>query len=157
MMASGEIRLSSTMSRQMPVLAQSQASPSQTSSDGLQEIVVTGTPSAPTSGTPDTAAGTLDEIIVLGNQGERGWQGSNPDPTKGVQPIRDSNGKITGWSVRNPQTGKRTGKSLEWGRQNGLDPNNFFSPDDPLPAVPPLFGIPSLNPWWWLFFSAPAQ
>jgi hypothetical protein len=41
MMASGEIRLSGMTMRRMPVLAQSQASPSQTSSDGLQEIVVT--------------------------------------------------------------------------------------------------------------------
>src|ERR1700743_550440 len=41
MMASGEIRLSSTMLRRMPVLAQSQTPQSQTSSDGLQEIVVT--------------------------------------------------------------------------------------------------------------------
>jgi RHS repeat-associated protein len=72
------------------------------------------------------SADQFGEIIVVGNQGERGWQGNNPDPTKGVQPIRDSNGKIVDWSVRNPQTGKRTGKSLEWGRQNGLDPNNFF-------------------------------
>ena len=41
--------------------------------------------------------------------------------------------------------------------EEGLDPNNVFSPDDQLPAVPPLFGIPSLNPWWWFLFSAPAQ
>jgi len=41
MMASGEIRLSGTMPRQMPVLAQSQMPQNQTASDGLQEIVVT--------------------------------------------------------------------------------------------------------------------
>jgi hypothetical protein len=40
-MASGEIRLSTTTMRQMPVLAQSQTPPSQTASDGLQEITVT--------------------------------------------------------------------------------------------------------------------
>jgi hypothetical protein len=41
-MASGEIRLSTTTMRQMPVLAQSQTSTqAQTSSDGLQEVVVT--------------------------------------------------------------------------------------------------------------------
>jgi hypothetical protein len=51
---------------------------------------------------PGATADTLDEIVVLGNQGERSWQGSNPDPTKGVQPIRDSNGKITGWSGAQP-------------------------------------------------------
>jgi hypothetical protein len=168
MMASGEIRLSGTMMRRMPVLAQSQQDPTQGQSQSgvdpsssIPEIVVNGTRfSGNDVSTPDTLAQTpdvLDQITVMGNKGERGWQGTNPNPAKGVQPIRDSNGKIVGWSVRDPQTGKRTGKSLEWGRQNGLDPNNFFSPDDQLPTVPPLFGIPSLNPWWWLLFSAPAQ
>jgi hypothetical protein len=129
----------------------------------LSEITVTGV--VPNTGDSNSSydpsdfsdPSQLGEIIVVGNKGERGWQGNNPNPAKGVQPIRDSNGKITGWSVRDPQTGKRTGKSLEWGRQNGLDPNNFFSPDGPLPSIPPLFGVPGLNPWWWFFFSAPAN
>jgi RHS repeat-associated protein len=125
----------------------------------LDQITVNGMaiPDNSNSSTDFDSTDQLGEITVVGNRGERGWQGNNPDPAKGVQPIRDSNGKIIGWSVRNPQTGKRTGKSLEWGRQNGLDPNNFFSPGDSTPAIPPLFGVPSLNPWWWLLFSAPAQ
>jgi hypothetical protein len=41
MMTSGEIRLSGTMSRRMPVLAQSPTPQSQTAGDGLDEIVVT--------------------------------------------------------------------------------------------------------------------
>jgi|ERR1700679_465740 len=177
MMASGEIRLSTMTMRQMPVLAQSQdqmqsagaaqsqlaasipqaSAPADYQIDTPISVIGTGAPGDSGASNASDSSGQLGEIIVVGNQGERGWQGNNPDPTKGVQPIRDSNGKITGWSVRNPQTGKRTGKSLEWGRQNGLDPNNFFSPDGPVPALPPAFGIPSLNPWWWLLFSAPAQ
>ena len=137
-------------------LSQSQWSQNQDPNQ-LPEVTVTGNIPSDDSDASNFDPDQLPEITVMGNKGERGWQGNNPKPTKGVQPIRDSNGKIVGWSVRDPQTGKRTGKSLEWGRQNGLDPNNFFSPDDSLPAVPPLFGIPSLNPWWWLFFSAPAQ
>jgi hypothetical protein len=137
MIASGENRLSSTMMRRMPVLAQSQAP-----ADGLDEITVTGT-----RGSGDDTAGNfnssnqLDEITVLGNRGERGWQGNNPDPTKGVKPIRDSNGNIIGWNVRNPQTGKSTPKSLEWGRQNGLDPNDFSVPLPP--ALQPNYTPPS--------------
>lgn len=60
-------------------------------------------------------------------EGERG-QTSKPDgtpsPTKGVQPVRDKNGKIVGWSMPSP-SGKRTPKGLDWGRANGLDPNTF--------------------------------
>jgi hypothetical protein len=41
MMAPGENRFSATMSRQMPVLAQSQTPQVQTGSDGLEEITVT--------------------------------------------------------------------------------------------------------------------
>jgi hypothetical protein len=127
MMASGENRLSPTTMRRMPVLAQSQ-----TTVGGIDEITVTGTRSpGDVTSSNFNASGPLDEITVLGNRGERGWQGNNPDPTKGVKPIRDANGNITGWSVRNPQTGKSTPKSLEWGRQNGLDPNDFSVPGLP--------------------------
>lgn len=72
MMASGEIRLSTTTMRQMPVLAQSppaqsQAPQSQTSNDGLQEITVTAdrgpsdatTPLADPT-TPSVAMGPVD-------------------------------------------------------------------------------------------------
>jgi hypothetical protein len=57
-------------------------------------------------------------------KGERG-QTSKPDqPVKGAQPVRDKNGKIVGWSIPSPD-GKRTPKSLDWGKANGLDPNKF--------------------------------
>src|SRR5260370_4149175 len=57
-------------------------------------------------------------------KGEKG-QTSKPDkPTKGVQPVRDKDGKIVGWSIPSPD-GKRTPKTLDWGRANGLDPNKF--------------------------------
>jgi hypothetical protein len=168
MMASGENGLSATMVRRMPVLAQSQQDPTQGQSQSgvdpsssIPEIVVNGTRfSGNDVSTPDTLAQTpdvLDQITVMGNKGERGWQGNDPNPTKGWRPVRDANGNLVGWERRNSQTGQKERKSVQWGQQNGLDPNKFVSPDDPLPTVPPLFGIPSLNPWWWLLFSAPAQ
>jgi hypothetical protein len=56
--------------------------------------------------------------------GEEG-QTSKPDkPIKGAQPVRDKDGKIVGWSIPSAD-GKRTPKSLEWGRGNNLDPNKF--------------------------------
>jgi hypothetical protein len=59
-----------------------------------------------------------------GGKGERG-QTSKPDnPTKGAQPIRDKDGKITGWRLPTPD-GKGVKKGLDWGRVNGLDPAKF--------------------------------
>jgi hypothetical protein len=57
-------------------------------------------------------------------KGERG-QTSKPDnPAKGAKPIRDKDGKITGWRLPTPD-GKGKDKSLDWGRVNGLDPAKF--------------------------------
>jgi len=115
------------------------------SPDGTEVILSEGTASADvaTSQAPSNyfdSSDQLSEITVLGNKGERGWQGNNPDPKKGVKPIRDPNGNIIGWNVRNPQTGKSTPKSLEWGRQNGLDPSNFSVPV--IPEIAPYVSVP---------------
>ena len=181
MMASGEIRLLPTTMRRMPVLAQSQdqgqsqdstqiglgLSPGQVPDptagmqsqdpNQLPEVTVTGNIPSDDSDASNFDPDQLPEITVTGNKGERGWQGNDPNPTKGWRPVRDANGNLTGWERRNSQTGQKERKSVQWGKQNGLDENDFSSPGDQLPAVPPLFSIPSLNPWWWLFFSAPAQ
>jgi hypothetical protein len=54
-----------------------------------------------------------------GQKGERG-QTSKPDvPAKGARPVFGRDGKQTGWSLPS-QDGKRTPKTLEWGRANGL-------------------------------------
>jgi RHS repeat-associated protein len=56
-------------------------------------------------------------------QGERGTTSSPENPTKKAKPKRDAAGNITGWTVPTPD-GKGKDKSLEWGLQNGLDPND---------------------------------
>jgi hypothetical protein len=122
----------------MPVLAQSQTpidmSPS---ADGIAPIVVNGSiggndneQASDDFGSPDQ----LGEITVVGNRGERGWQGNDPNPTKGWRPVRDANGNLTGWERRNPQTGQKERKSVQWGSQNGLDENDFRS----IPLLPEL-------------------
>jgi hypothetical protein len=74
----------------------------------------------------------VGEITVLGNRGERGWQGNDPNPTKGWRPVRDANGNLTGWERKNSQTGQKERKSVQWGEQNGLtDPGNKFELVDP--------------------------
>ena len=82
---------------------------------------------------------TFDESRAHG-QGERKYTGKASKPGKKARPVRNKNGNITGWEVKNPQTGKWTDKSLEWGRQNGLNPEDF-----PLqaPAAPPTPAAPS--------------
>ncbi len=51
-------------------------------------------------------------------------QHNNPKPAKGARPVKDKNGKIVGWQIpgKGADKGKLIDKSLEWGRQNGLDP-----------------------------------
>jgi RHS repeat-associated protein len=61
-------------------------------------------------------------------QGERGLTGTPENPTKGAKPVRDKDGNVIGWKIRNPTTGKDVPKTLEWGKQNGLDPANFPPP-----------------------------
>jgi RHS repeat-associated protein len=62
-------------------------------------------------------------VYAAQGKGERG-QTSKPDkPTKGARPVRDKDGKITGWTIPSPD-GKRTPKTLDWGRANGLDPTD---------------------------------
>jgi len=53
-------------------------------------------------------------------------QHTNPNGTKGVKPRKDKNGKIIGWSVpdKGPNKGKRKDKSLEWGKGEGLNPDD---------------------------------
>jgi hypothetical protein len=58
------------------------------------------------------------------NKGERNQTAKPDNATKGVKPIRDKEGKITGWLVPS-QDGKGKQKTLDWGKANGLDPNNF--------------------------------
>jgi RHS repeat-associated protein len=86
----------------------------------------------PTSSNPSTTSSPSDQTQApmesrgQGGQGkgERG-QTSKPDnPTKGAKPIRDKDGKITGWKLPTPD-GKGKDKSLDWGRANGLDPSTF--------------------------------
>jgi len=57
-------------------------------------------------------------------QGERKTTSKPEKPLKGVKPIRDANGNVVGWTVPTAD-GKGKDKSLEWGKQNGLDPSNF--------------------------------
>ena len=60
-------------------------------------------------------------------KGERRRTGKpegTPNPIKGARPIRDNNRKIVGWRVPTPD-GKGVVKSLEWGKDHGLDPANF--------------------------------
>lgn len=60
-------------------------------------------------------------VYAAQGKGERG-QTSKPDkPAKGARPVRDNDGKITGWTIPS-QDGKRTPKTLDCGRANGLDP-----------------------------------
>lgn len=132
--------------QQITVTAQSQNSISMAPSDGgIDPVVVTA--SAATSAasqvlaTDYNSSDQLSEITVLGNnRGERGWQGNDPNPTKGWRPIRDANGNAIGWGRRNPQTGKKETKSLDWGKQNGLDPSNFAA----VPVIPEIAPYVSL-------------
>jgi RHS repeat-associated protein len=51
---------------------------------------------------------------------------NNPNPTKGARPVKDKNGKITGWTIpgKGADSGKRIPKSFDWGKANGLNPND---------------------------------
>jgi RHS repeat-associated protein len=81
----------------------------------------TSTPSTTSSPTGQTQAPMESRSHGKGEQG----QTSKPDkPTKGVQPVKDQNGKVIGYSIPS-QDGKRTPKTLEWGRANGLNPKDF--------------------------------
>jgi hypothetical protein len=57
-------------------------------------------------------------------KGERGTTSQPEDPTKSVKPIRDKDGKVVGWRTRTAD-GKGKDKSLEWGKQQGLNPDDF--------------------------------
>ena len=154
MMASGEIRLSTTMSRRMPVLAQSQMPQGQTASDGLDEIVVTGTPPAPPFGTP-----TPPDNIPGGPwqwspnpQNPRGGNFMGPKPPKGPR------GTIT----YSPPTDDQVG----YWKTNDPDGSveRYFEDGTPMvgdqkqwPSGP---SVPPLAPWalffWLLTHSDPA-
>jgi RHS repeat-associated protein len=53
-------------------------------------------------------------------------QHNNPNPGKGAQPVRGKDGKITGWTLpgKGNKTGQRVPKTLQWGRENGLNPDD---------------------------------
>jgi RHS repeat-associated protein len=54
-------------------------------------------------------------------KGERNRTSKPTDkPIKGAKPVKDKNGKIIGWQIPSDD-GKGKNKSLEWGKQNGLD------------------------------------
>jgi len=72
-----------------------------------------------------------DIYVTSSRKGERNWQGNNPNPTKGAKPKRDANGNPIGWILPTPD-GKGKEKSLEWGRQNGLDPKDFQFGSNPV-------------------------
>ena len=54
-----------------------------------------------------------------------GSSNATNNPTKKARPLRDNNGKIIGWLVKDPVTGKDLKKSLAWGQANGLDASKF--------------------------------
>ncbi len=56
-------------------------------------------------------------------KGERNRTGTT-DETQNAKPIRDKDGKTTGWRLPTPD-GKGKVKTLEWGTSRGLDPNKF--------------------------------
>ncbi len=61
-------------------------------------------------------------------KGERGMTGSSNatnNPTKKARPRRDATGKVIGWWVKDPVTGKLIPKPLIWGIQNGLNPADY--------------------------------
>ena len=64
----------------------------------------------------------LPNAIVL----SKALQHTNPNPTKGVQPVRDNNGRVIGWTIpgKGTEKGKRIRKDLDWGKANGLDPTD---------------------------------
>jgi RHS repeat-associated protein len=53
-------------------------------------------------------------------------QHDNPNPAKGARPIKDKNNKVIKWSIptKGGDKGRRIVKGLDWGSQNGLDPND---------------------------------
>ena len=150
-MASGEIRLSTMTMRRMPVLAQSQAPQVQTGSDGLQEIIVTGAPSAPPPGTP-----TPPDNIP---NGPWEWNPNSQNPRRGnwMGPKQPRGGRWT--ATYSPPTPDQRGYwksngpdgSKQWFDEDGNpmtpDQKQWQPPDDSLPALP--FAVPGTNPWWW--------
>jgi RHS repeat-associated protein len=101
----------------------SPAPPPRADPDGEVGTDPSSNPSPSTTYTPANGMPTALTSSAHG-KGEKGRTSKPDKPVKGVQPVRDKNGKIVGWSIPSPD-GKRTPKSLEWGRANGLDPNNF--------------------------------
>lgn len=62
--------------------------------------------------------------MFSGIKGERGMTGSanaSKDPTKKARPLRDKSGKLIGWQLKDPVTGKQINKGLDWGKSHGLD------------------------------------
>ncbi|WP_263355764.1 hypothetical protein [Acidicapsa ligni] len=84
---------------------------------------------------------------------ERGTQHENPNPTKGVQP-RKENGQIVGWSVKDPKgPGKRINKSIEWGKQYGLNPGDpKWAYAAGAAATAGAAGAEGVA-WWWRLFA----
>lgn len=81
-------------------------------------------PGSPTTSSPSDQTQAPMESRGGQGKGERG-QTSKPDnPAKGAKPVRDKDGKITGWLLPTPD-GKGKEKGLDWGRANGLDPAKF--------------------------------
>ena len=75
-------------------------------------------------------------------KGERNWERKSGKATKGVQPVRDKDGKVIKWKVKTPD-GKGAEKSLEWGKQNGLDPKDFPAPATPTSTPDPKASGPT--------------
>jgi RHS repeat-associated protein len=63
-------------------------------------------------------------VLESRGRGERGQSGKSPKPTKGVKP-RFENGKLVGWWAPGNQDGKKVKKPLDWGIQEGLNPEDF--------------------------------
>lgn len=57
-------------------------------------------------------------------QGERNVTGKASNPLKGIKPIRDRDGKVTGYEVKVPGQ-MPVPKTFEWGRQQGISPTDF--------------------------------
>jgi len=74
-----------------------------------------------------TVAATLEAGLLYSKAHGKGERNRTSKPTdnapKGAKPVKDKNGKIIGWEIPSAD-GKGTKKSLEWGKQNGLDPTD---------------------------------
>ncbi len=86
-------------------------------------------------------------------KGERNYTAKPDKPLKGVRPVVKG-GKVVGWTVSSPD-GKRTQKSLDWGRANGLNET------DPKwvamgVALGAAAGVATSLEWWELLGAAAA-